>query len=104
MRIALDEIKQKISDGNYYIAFTHTEKLRKRKIDIAQVEKAISTGEIIESYPDDPRGPSCLIMGHFEGERPLHVVCGKVQEQIIIITAYEPDSVEWEADFRTRRK
>ncbi|MEW6273883.1 MAG: DUF4258 domain-containing protein [Bacillota bacterium] len=27
----------------------------------AYVENAIHTGEIIEPYPNDPRGPSCLV-------------------------------------------
>lgn len=55
--------------------------------------------------PDDPRGPSCLILGFTETRRPLHVVCGHLEgDQILIITAYEPDREEWEADWRTRKR
>jgi putative ABC transport system substrate-binding protein len=36
---------------------------------------------------------------------PLHVLCGRLDaEEILIITAYEPDSKEWENDWRTRKK
>ena len=68
------------------------------------VERAIETGALIESYPNDPRGPSCLILGHLLDGRPLHVVCGKLDEdELLIITAYEPSAAEWESDWHTRK-
>jgi hypothetical protein len=45
-----------------------------------------------------------LILGR-SGGRPLHVVCGRLEERrISIITACEPDPAEWQADWRTRRR
>ena len=97
-------IRERMEHGDYIVSFTHTEKLRERKIAAEDVEEAIRTGGIIEDYPEDPRGPSCLILGR-SGSRPLHVVCGGLdEEQILIITAYEPDPAEWESDCRTRRR
>jgi hypothetical protein len=94
-----------VLDGRYVISFTHTEKLRRRRISIETIEAAIRDGEIIEDYPNDPRGPSCLIYGITREERPIHVVCGTIQpDYIVIITAYEPNTVEWERDWRTRKK
>jgi hypothetical protein len=70
---------------------------------VEDIEQAVKTGSIIEDYPEDRRGPSCLIL-RFVGERPLHVVCGRLDaDEILIITAYEPDSVEWESDGKTRK-
>ena len=61
-------------------------------------------GTTIEDYPEDQRGASCLIFG-LAGERPLHVLCGRLDaEEILIITAYEPDPVEWEDDWKTRKR
>ena len=100
----LEAIKAKISAGKYNIAFTHTEKLRRRRIRARNIEEAVKVGRIIEDYPDDPRGPSCLIFG-MAGERPLHVVCGCLAaEEILIVTGYEPDTEEWENDWQTRKK
>jgi hypothetical protein len=46
-----------------------------------------------------------LIFGFTNKGRPLHVVCGRLEEdEILIITAYEPDSKEWEADWKTRKE
>jgi hypothetical protein len=101
---SLAVIRERVRHGDYVISFTHTEKLRERKISADDVEQTIRDGAIIEDYPDDPRGPSCCILGR-SGGRPLHVVCGRLDEQrILIITAYEPDPAEWESDWRTRRR
>ena len=100
----IEPIRAKIVQGKYSVAFTHTEKLRQRRIGAQNIEEAVRTGNIIEGYPDDPRGASCLIRG-LVGERPLHVLCGRLDaEEILIMTAYEPDSEEWENDWRTRKK
>lgn len=103
--IEIEIIREKVGLGKYVISFTHTEKLRVRKIGAEELEQAIVNGKIIEPYPDDPRGPSCLILGFADNGRPLHIVCGKVEEEeILIITAYEPDAHEWEEDLITRKK
>lgn len=50
----INDIKEKVRNSKYKISFTHTEKLRQRKIEIRELEEAIFTGEIIEEYPADP--------------------------------------------------
>lgn len=79
------------------------QKLRQRRIKTRDIEQALKTGTIIEEYPDDPRRASCLIFGAVD-ERPLHVLCGRLYaEEILIITAYEPDPEEWEDGWKTRK-
>jgi hypothetical protein len=99
----INDIKEKVKNSKYKISFTHTEKLRQRRIEIRELEEAILAGEIIERYPTDPRGPSCLILGYTRRDRPLHVVCGIIEEDLLVITAYEPSLEEWEPDWKTRR-
>ena len=100
----IEGIKNKIMSGHYTISFSHTEKIRLRRITLAEIEEAVLDGRIIEPYPASPRGPSCLIFGFSEAGRPLHVLCGNLSEhELLIITVYEPDMEEWEKDFITRR-
>lgn len=68
------------------------------------VSEIITTGEIIESYPDDTPFPSCLIMGRYQG-RPFHVVVGiNMQEKTIhVITVYEPLAENWDHEYRRRK-
>lgn len=61
-------------------------------------------GEIIEDYPENVRGHSCLILGYGEGQRPIHVICAPKGEYLAIISAYIPGPERWEADFKTRRR
>jgi len=74
-----------------------------RHIPVSDIRETIlsAEAEIIEDYPRDPRGPSCLIYGKASA-RALHVHISYPPE-IVIITAYEPDPTKWEADYKTRK-
>jgi hypothetical protein len=74
-----------------------------RMITTEEVRTVIEHGEVVEDYPDDSRGHSCLILGFGEDGRPIHVVCAPKDEYLAIITAYLPDPHEWAAGFRQRR-
>ena len=70
-------------------------------LDIVQIEAAIiEHGELLEEYPDDPRGESCLVLG-FVDSRPLHVVLGwatmkdETQRMLRLITVYTPTAPKW---------
>ena len=69
-----------------------------------QVREVLESGERIEDYPDDTPLPSYLVLG-IGASRVLHVVAADDQDhdETIVITAYEPDPNEWEADFKTRK-
>jgi uncharacterized protein DUF4258 len=74
-----------------------------RMISSNEVEGVVRHGELIEDYPNDPRGHSCLMLGLGEAGRPVHVVCSPKDEYLAIITAYLPDPAQWSEDFRRRR-
>jgi hypothetical protein len=74
-----------------------------RMISTAEIRQVIEQGEIIEDYPEDARGHSCLLLGRGEANRPLHVVCAHKEDYLAIITAYIPGEKEWADDFKTRR-
>jgi len=75
-----------------------------RMILTQEVYEAIEKGELIEDYPDDPRGHSCLIGCRTSNGRWIHVVCAPTEEYFLIITAYIPSLDEWKHDMKTRRK
>jgi hypothetical protein len=74
-----------------------------RMISTREVRSVIFEGMIIEDYPDDPRGCSCLILGIGDDNRPIHIVCAPKPAYLAIITAYLPNRSQWEPDWRTRR-
>ena len=74
-----------------------------RMISTSEVQVVATQGELIEDYPSDRRGHSCLMLGFGQAKRPVHVVCSPKDEYLAIITAYLPDPTQWSEDFRRRR-
>jgi hypothetical protein len=56
---------------------------------------ALRACTLLEDYPEDRRGPSCLVLDYTETRRPVHVVCTTEQRMLIIITVYEPKPPGW---------
>lgn len=73
-----------------------------RMISTADIRRVVEAGEIIEDYPQDPRGHSCLMLGSGTDGRPIHVVCAPKMEYLAVITAYVPDRAQWSADCKRR--
>lgn len=75
-----------------------------RQLGVEDVEAVIESGETIEDYPSDTPYPSRLVLG-WRGARPVHVVVAHnlSENELIVITVYEPDAELWEADFRRRK-
>jgi hypothetical protein len=73
-----------------------------RMISSSDVRKVIDEGEIIEEYPEDARGHSCLMLGVDTNGRPIHVVCAPKDDYLAIITAYVPNPNQWSKDYKTR--
>ncbi len=76
-----------------------------RGITIAEMERALLNGAIIERYPDAQPYPACLVLGWLSSGDPLHIVCsrGNVEPALRIVTLYEPDDRLWESDYKTRK-
>jgi len=67
---------------------------------------AAQRGEVIEDYPTDPRGPSCLVCSPLSGGFWVHTVwgCDLASGIAVLITVYRPTPEKWEDDRRTRRR
>jgi hypothetical protein len=100
-----EEIQTKISRRQYEFSKHAVDQSIIRDISVAEVEEAmLGKSEVVEDYPDDKYGPSCLILGFTKAGRPLHIQCSYPSRSLIkIITLYEPDSERWE-DFRVRKQ
>ncbi len=101
----IHDIREKISLRQYEFSKHAVDQAIVRKISVAELEEAISNrSEVIEDYPDDKYGPSCLVLGFTFQNRPLHIQCSyPVRPLLKIITVYEPATVLW-YDFRIRRE
>lgn len=57
--------------------------------------------EVIEDYPADPRGPSCLVLCRGPSGIMYHVVVTHAPD-VRLITVYRPDTSRWSGDLRRR--
>ena len=99
----IDEIRAKIVSGLFEFSKHATDQSILRRVSIQELSAAIEVGEIIEDYPNDKYGPSCLIFGLTLQSRPLHVQCSYPLRPLLkIITLYEPDASLW-INFKVRK-
>ena len=68
-----------------------------------EVRMVVEHGDLIEDYPEDARGHSCLMHGKGLGHRSIHVVCSPKENFLAIITAYLPSERVWDGVLRNRR-
>ncbi len=102
----IDEIHRLVQQGRYEFSFHAQQERLDEDLDVREVEEVIARSEILEQYPTDPRGESCLVLGYARG-RPMHAVVGwagwkeREERALRIITLYVPRPPKWE-DPRTR--
>jgi hypothetical protein len=96
MSITPDFIRTEIEKPSYEISLHADDERIAEGLTVSQLEFALSNCKIIEQYPDDPRGKSCLVLGFTPEGTPVHIVCGKNPSQhLILITVYVPTMPKW---------
>lgn len=102
--IILDDICTKIRNGQFEFSRHAIDQSIVRQIRVQEIREVIDECEIVEDYPDDKYGPSCLILGFTRSKRPLHIQCSYPSRPLVkIITLYEPDPLQW-INLKRRRK
>jgi hypothetical protein len=103
-RHMIDQIQDKVAKGQFEFSRHAVDQAITRHISVQEIREALISGEIIEDYPDDKYGPTCLILGRTRVKRPLHIQCAHPSCPLVkIVTVYEPDSSQW-IEFRIRKK
>ena len=104
MSITSGFIRAEIEKQSYEISLHADDERIAEGLTVIQLEVTLSHCEIIEEYPDDPRGESCLALGFTPEGRAVHVVCGKNPSgHLILITVYVPTMPKWR-DPHTRNR
>lgn len=96
----IDDIRYLISRDQYELSIHAQQERLEDDLDVVEIETALMQGEILEDYPEDPRGECCLVLG-YAGTKPIHAVIGWAKttpedEKILrIITVYIPQPPRW---------
>jgi len=81
------------------------QRMFERRISEENVRQVLQHGEMIEDYSEEMPHPGGLMSGR-RGARPLHVVMAENtrDNELIVITAYEPAPSQWKPGSRDRKK
>jgi hypothetical protein len=100
----IGDIRAKIAGDLFEFSKHAVDQANLRGISVSEVREAVAVAEVIEDYPGDRYGPSCLLLGFTTTGRPLHVQCSYPSRPLVkLITLYEPDPDQW-TDLRTRKR
>ncbi|OGD85939.1 hypothetical protein A3B51_02695 [Candidatus Curtissbacteria bacterium RIFCSPLOWO2_01_FULL_41_18] len=95
-------IRKKVKKQKYDLSSHAHRERQEEQITVTEIEQALLRGDIIEKYPKDERGESCLVAAKV-GTKPLHIVCGKRNNRLLIITVYRPKPPTWK-NYKKRAK
>jgi hypothetical protein len=99
----ISEIREKIAAGKFEFSRHAVDQSILRRISVRELREAMVMAELIEDYPNDKYGPSCLLLGYTRAHRPLHIQCSYPSRDLLkIITLYEPDPSLW-IDLKVRK-
>ena len=96
-----EKITVLINSGEILISHHARVRMFERNISTDDLITVISSGEIIEEYPEDEPCPSILIMGLI-GAVAYHTVIAICTDHIRVITVYIPEEDKW-IEYRKRR-
>jgi hypothetical protein len=90
-----------IKSGEIFISHHARVRMFERNVSTDDLMTIISSGEIIEEYPDDEPCPSLLIMGFIDAVA-YHTAIALCTDHIRVITVYIPEEDKW-IEYRRRR-
>jgi hypothetical protein len=101
--MSIGKIRELLLSGNFVITNHARIEMKNDDVLVDDLISACISGEIIEDYPSAYPLPACLILGHTNDGRALHVCLSK-PPLVKIITVYVPSSDWWKPDWKTRRR
>ena len=94
-----------ISRGEIRISDHGYDELVADSISVREVIEGVWEAQVIEEYPDYPKGPCVLLLQRDRWGKAIHVVWGiplGSESPAVLVTAYRPDPSRWIDDLIRR--
>jgi hypothetical protein len=106
MSSTLRQICKLVNNGEFRISDHGYDELAEDGILVGEVISALAEAQVVEDYPNYPKGPCVLVLLADSDRQPVHAVWGLPRGQdspAVLVTAYKPDPKKWSDDFTRRR-
>ena len=106
MSSSLNRIKKLAASGDVRISSHGYDELAEDGIIAREIVDGVELAELVENYPDYPKGPCVLVLQHDAQKQAIHVVWGILRGKhspAVLMTAYRPDANRWSNDFLRRK-
>jgi hypothetical protein len=101
-----EQIKSCVAEGEVRCSSHGYDELAADRLYFDEIISGLSNAEVIEMYPEYPKGPSILLLQHTPDGFPVPAVWGIPKGYdcpAVLVTAYRPDREQWDKTF-TRRE
>ena len=103
----LERIIELVGNGEVRISDHGYDELAADGLFARDLVAGLPDAELLEDYPEFPKGPCILVLQRDAEGRPVHAVWGIPKGETgpaVLVTAYRPDPAKWTDDFRSRSK
>lgn len=104
--VTFQKVGELVGQGKVRISDHGYDELANDGLLAKEIVGGVSSGVVIEDYPEYHKGPSVLVLQRDEVGRPVHAVWGIPKgetEPAVLVTAYRPDPSKWTSDFMRRK-
>ncbi len=107
MSETLTHIKTLVARGEVKVSDHGYDELAADSILVRELIASVPDAELLEDYPNYPKGSCVLVLQYDSDLRPVHAVWGIPKGErtpAVLVTAYRPDPMKWTDDLRRRKK
>jgi hypothetical protein len=106
MSKTLQQVIQLVESLDVTISDHGYDELAADDILVKDIVAGIKEAQVVEDYPDYPKGPCVLVLQKDHKGCSIHVVWGipkNASSPALVVTAYRPDPGRWTEDFMRRK-